>query len=79
MLEIWYWFRFFKSICHFLKTWLLILMIKMERNSCSLALGGMLNPSEILCLGVPLQEPVFAMQIKALLSPSIFHYVKNAA
>jgi len=79
MLEIWYWFSFFKSICHFLNTWLLILMAKWEWNSCSLALVGMLNPSEILCLGVPLQEPVFAMQMKALLSPSIFHYGKNAA
>lgn len=54
-------------------------MVKWELSSCNQALIGMPNPSEILRLVVRLWEPVFATQINALLSQSIFHCVKNAA
>lgn len=55
-------------------------MAAWKLSSCdNLALIEVLNPSEILSLFVRLRDRVFATQINAQLSESIFHYLKNAA
>lgn len=55
-------------------------MATWKLSACdNLAVIGMLNPSEILNLFVCLWDRVFATQINAQLSQSIFRYLKNAA